>query len=168
VTVPGDTGLDRTRTVVTRTLPGAGVAAAADYIAENATFLGDIRTGTMLVLGATFLIAMASAGITNAASVLDRRRTYGQLRLAGTPLSILDRARALETIAPLVVLGLGSIAMGVFCAGPIIQNKEGLGSSGLGGLVICVAAGLVGIVAASAASRPLLASVTREPTAQPT
>jgi hypothetical protein len=133
----------------------------------SAQFIGDIRTGTMLVLGATFLIAMASAGITNAASVLDRRRTYGQLRLAGTPLSILDRARALETVVPLLVLGLGSIGLGVFCATPIITSSQGLTSSGLGGLAICVLVGLGGIVAASAASRPLLASVTREPTAQP-
>jgi hypothetical protein len=167
VTVPADRGLDRTRTAVARALPGASVTGAADMAAEGRMFLSDIRTGTVLVLGATFLIAMASAGITSAAGVLDRRRTYAQLRLAGTPLSVLDRARAMETLLPLVVLGLGSIALGVFCASPILNSKQGLSSSGVLGLGVCVAVGLAGIVAASAASRPLLAAVTRDPGPQP-
>jgi hypothetical protein len=167
VTAPADRGLDRARTAVARAVLGAGVEGAADLLADGRRFLDDIRTGTVLVLGATFLVAMASAGITSAAAVLDRRRTYGQLRLAGTPLAVLDRARALETLLPLIVLGLGSIGLGVFSASPIIASARGLTSAGLLGLGVCVAVGLAGIVAASAASRPLLAAVTRDPAPQP-
>ena len=68
----------------------------------------------------------------------------------------------METLLPLIVLGLGSIALGVFCASPI-TSSDGLTSSGVLGLAICVGAGLAAIVAASAASRPLLAAVTRDP-----
>jgi hypothetical protein len=152
---------------VARAVPGAGVASAADLTAQSRMFLGDVRTGTVLTLGATFLVAMASAGITSAAGVLDRRRTYGQLRLAGTPLGVLDRARAMETLVPLLVLGLGSIGLGVFAASPVLSSTDGLTSSGLLGLGVCVVVGLAGIVAASAASRPLLAAVTRDPGPQP-
>ena len=169
VTTPaGDPTLDRTRTVVARILPDATVEGAADLSADSQQFVSDVRTGTIMVLAATFLIAMASAGITSAAAVLDRRRMYAQLRLAGTPLAVLDRARAMETLLPLGVLGLGSIGLGLFCASPIIGDSHELTSSGAVGLAICVGAGLAGIVAASAASRPLLASVTRDAAPQPT
>ncbi|KMS65701.1 hypothetical protein ACM01_46950, partial [Streptomyces viridochromogenes] len=45
-------------------------------------------TITRVVLVVTFTVAITSAGITAAANVLDRRRTYALLHLAGTPLRV--------------------------------------------------------------------------------
>ncbi|MET7738225.1 ABC transporter permease, partial [Streptomyces sp. NPDC005402] len=54
---------------------------------------------------------------TAAASVLDRRRTYALLHLAGTPLQVLDSARNQETLIPVTVLAGGAAAAGLLCGG---------------------------------------------------
>lgn len=122
----------------------------------------------MVVLGASFIIAMASAGVTSMAAVLDHRRTYRQLAMVGVPLGVLDRARALETRLPLLVLALGSTATGVVAAAPLTRLGLGGGALDLRGVLLllaCLAVGLVAVSAASAASRPLMARVAADPTA---
>lgn len=49
-------------------------------------------------------------------------KTYGLLRLAGTPFSVLDGARLRETLIPLALLGGGSVAAGIFCALPLAAS----------------------------------------------
>jgi hypothetical protein len=117
----------------------------------------------LAVLALGFLVAAASAGLTAAATVLDRRRVYGLLRLAGTPLKVLDRARIRETALPLVVLAGGTTATGIY-AGLKVNDMFHLspGSSGAVRLAICVGLGTVTMFAALAGSRPLLRRVTAE------
>ncbi|GII91636.1 FtsX-like permease family protein [Sinosporangium siamense] len=130
-----------------------------------AMLIQDLKTGTIVVLTVSFLVAIASAGITAASSILDRRQTYALLRLAGTPLEVLDRARRAETLIPLTVMGGGSIATGAFTA---MSFTGGVPSAdGLIVLGVSVAAGFAGVVAAGALSRPLLRSVTTEPVPRP-
>ncbi|MFE0252823.1 FtsX-like permease family protein [Streptomyces sp. NPDC059010] len=120
-----------------------------------------VTTGT-LALG--FLVAAASAGLTAAANVLDRRRVYGLLRLAGTPLKVLDRARVRETVIPLVVLAGGTTAMGAY--GSYQLNKMAgatINTSGVIELVACLVVGALAMFAAISGSRPLLRKVTADP-----
>jgi hypothetical protein len=118
------------------------------------------------VLAASFIIAMTSAGISAAGSVLDRRRTYALLRLAGTPLAVLDRARRWETLLPLALMGGGSLLTGLVCASPFAFASlvSPAAVATLGGFVVV---GTAGIVAATALSRPLLRAVTAAPVPQP-
>jgi hypothetical protein len=112
----------------------------------------------------SFFVATASAGLTAAANVLDRRRVYGLLRLSGTPLRVLDRARVRETALPLAALAGGTTAMGVF--GAMQLNKEaGTSVSGSGALqlAVCVTLGALAVLAAISGSRPLLRRVGRHP-----
>ncbi|SDG30348.1 FtsX-like permease family protein [Sinosporangium album] len=125
----------------------------------------DIRTGTVVVLTVSFLVAIASAGITAVSSILDRRQTYALLHLAGTPLSVLDWARRAETLIPLAVMGGGSIAAGAFAAMPFMI--AGPNAAGLVPLLVSIAVGFVGVVAAGEMSRPLLRSVTLDPAPRP-
>ncbi|WP_214415197.1 FtsX-like permease family protein [Sphaerisporangium fuscum] len=138
-----------------------------DVGADRATawLLQDIRTGTIVVLVVSFLVAIVSAGITAASSVLDRRQNYALLRLAGTPLEVLDKARRLETLIPLTVMGGGSIATGVLCGTPFIAF--GVNTTGVLILASCVVAGFAGVVGAGAMSKPLLRSVTADPAPRP-
>ncbi|MFJ9147599.1 FtsX-like permease family protein [Streptomyces sp. NPDC102270] len=122
----------------------------------------------LAVLTAGFVVATASAGLTAAANVLDRRRVYGLLRLAGTPMKVLDRARVRETVVPLVVLAGGMTASGVY--GAVKLNEAGdttVDSSGALQLTVCVLIGAAAMFAAIAASRPLLRAVTDNPAQQP-
>ncbi|GLW10787.1 hypothetical protein Misp01_59150 [Microtetraspora sp. NBRC 13810] len=172
---PGSTGgspregspevLERARTALDGLVPGRGASTPAEDDLPGMLLLGDIRTGTVVVLAVSLLVATTSAGITAASSVLDRRQTYALLRLAGTPLSVLDRARRSETLVPLVVMGGGSVATGMFCALPFVY--AGLNVTGVLALGVCVVGGFAGVVGAGALSSPLLRSVTANPGPRP-
>ncbi|MFJ2033467.1 FtsX-like permease family protein [Streptosporangium sp. NPDC087985] len=157
--------VDRARTALTDLVPGRVATTAADDDHSVARTLGDIGTGTVAVLTVSFLIAIASAGITAASSILDRRQTYALLRLAGTPLEVLNSARRAETLIPLTVMGGGAIAVGMFCALPFAFAM--MNTTGLTILSVCVALGFAGVVGAGAASAPLLRSVTANPAPRP-
>ncbi|NRQ35038.1 ABC transporter permease [Nonomuraea sp. NN258] len=103
--------LDRARTALAGLVPGRTPTTEADDQAFGRRLLADVGVGTVVVLSVSFLVAIASSGITAASSVLDRRQTYGLLRLAGTPLEVLDRARRAETLIPLTVMGGGAGAL---------------------------------------------------------
>ncbi len=158
---------EQARTALHGALPGLPVAGGPDLAAQDNLFVDDVHRASTAILLASFLVAIASAGITACAAVLDRRQTYRQLHLAGVPMSLLDKARRTETTAPLLLLVLGSLATGLLCGAPV--TKLGLGSSGLNtpGLVLLagtVLTGLLAVRAASAASRPLLRTVATTPT----
>ncbi|GGL44354.1 FtsX-like permease family protein [Planomonospora parontospora] len=157
--------VDRARTALDGLVPGRRATSIADDDRFGHVLIGDIGTGTIVVLTVSFLVAVVSAGITAVSSVLDRRQTYALLRLAGTPLQVLDRARRAETLIPLAVMGGGSIAVGLFCALPFAIT--GLDAGGLATLLACVLLGFAGVAGAGAASAPVLRSVTENPAPRP-
>ncbi|MER5421552.1 FtsX-like permease family protein [Streptosporangium roseum] len=157
--------VDRARTALDGLVPGHGATSAADENRSGVQILEDIGTGTVTVLAVSFLVAIASAGITAASSVLDRRQTYALLRLAGTPLEVLNRARRAETLIPLTVMGGGAIVVGMFCATPFAVSTMNV--AGVVTLLVCVVLGFAGVIGAGAASAPLLRSVTADPAPRP-
>ncbi|MFG1972346.1 FtsX-like permease family protein [Nonomuraea fuscirosea] len=161
----GEAEVDRARTALTGLVPGRTPTTKADDGRFGVEILADVRVGTIVVLSVSFLVAIASSGITAMSSVLDRRQTYGLLRLAGTPLSVLDRARRSETLIPLAVMGGGAILVGAFCAMPFMIG--GVNATGAITLGACVVAGFAGVIGAGALSRPLLRSVTADPAPRP-
>jgi hypothetical protein len=156
--------VDRARTALAGLVPGRVATTPADDQVTSGYIVADLRTGALTVLVVSILIAITSAGITAASSVLDRRQMYALLRLAGTPLSVLDKARRQETLIPLAVMGGGSLVTGLFFALPFARF---FGASGLVTLLVLVVLGTGGIVAAGALSRPLLRSVTADPAPRP-
>ncbi|MGI5164405.1 FtsX-like permease family protein [Spirillospora sp. CA-253888] len=160
-TVPGGAAaVDRARTALAGAVPGRVATTPADPDIAAGHLMADLRTGALVVLAVSFLIAVTSAGITGASAVLDRRQTYAMLRLAGTPLSVLDRARRQEVLIPLAVMGGGSVLTGLFFALPF---AVGFGAAGAVTLLAFVVLGFAGIMGASALSRPLLRAVTADP-----
>ncbi|WSQ14814.1 ABC transporter permease [Streptomyces sp. NBC_01231] len=164
VTVPGGTEkLDRARTALTSLVPGPYPVTGTDVNWSFTLFAEDFSAATRVVLGVTFVTAIASAGITAAASVLDRRRTYGLLRLAGTPLRTLDAARRKETLLPVAVLAGGAALTGIFTASPLtLGSGASVDTGGMVLLALCFGVGVAGLLAAGALSRPLLRSVTEQ------
>ncbi|MFF1304619.1 FtsX-like permease family protein [Streptomyces sp. NPDC058307] len=135
-----------------------------DYAtAGDRTAIGRFAEVSTATLALSFLVATASAGLTAAAGVLDRRRIYGLLRLAGTPLKVLDRARVRETVIPLVALAGGTTAVGVYLS---YRLNKAFGASinvtGALELAMCVAVGALAMFAAIGGSRPLLRRVTQD------
>ncbi|MDQ0906115.1 hypothetical protein QFZ22_002100 [Streptomyces canus] len=135
-----------------------------DYVtAGDRTGIGRFAEVSTATLALSFLVATTSAGLTAAAGVLDRRRIYGLLRLAGTPLKVLDRARVRETVIPLVALAGGTTAIGVYLS---YRLNRAVGASinvtGVLELAVCVAVGALAMFAAIGGSRPLLRRVTED------
>ncbi|MFE3548187.1 FtsX-like permease family protein [Streptomyces kronopolitis] len=163
VTVRGGTeNLDRARTALTSLVPGQYAITGTDVNWSRKLFAKDFSHATRVVLSVTFITAIASAGITAASSVLDRRRTYGLLRLAGTPLEVLNAARRQETLMPVAVLAGGAVLTGIFCAAPLTLDggSSSLDAGSFALLAACFGLGVAGLLGASALSRPLLRSVT--------
>ncbi|HZG90976.1 MAG TPA: FtsX-like permease family protein [Pseudonocardia sp.] len=161
--VPGP-GLDRdvVRTALAPVVPGRAVLTDREADVEGAVLAEDLVRGSVVVLAGTFLLAATSAGTTAAARVLDQRATLRRLRLAGTPLRVLDAARRAETVRPLLVNGAIALALGLVCAAPFAAATAALEPSALVLLGSVLAAGLLLVLASSAASRPLLRAVTTE------
>ncbi|WP_416968756.1 ABC transporter permease [Streptomyces sp. 4F14] len=157
-------GQDRVDTAVTALTPlGAGrFPFTQEYVsAPDDTITSRVATVSTATLVLSFVVAAASAGLTAAANVLDRRRVYGLLRLSGAPLAVLDRSRIREAVIPLTVLAGGTTVMGVF--GAMQLNKAAgttMNTSGAVQLVICVVVGALAMCAAVLGSRPLLRRVT--------
>lgn len=132
---------------------------------DHAT-LDDIRLAGILVLTVTLAVACISATITGVSSVLDRRQTFSALRLAGTPLKVLDGARLRETLVPFLMLGGGGVGAGIFCALPLAVSAEVTSADrSLAMLLIPVAVAIAGLTLADIASRITLRSATADPTA---
>ncbi|MDN5913882.1 MAG: hypothetical protein L0I76_01975, partial [Pseudonocardia sp.] len=151
---------DRVRTVLDRAVPGTLALTPAEAAQGETVSSADLGLGALVVLVATFLLAATAAGTTAAARVLDHRHVLYLQRLTGTPLAVLDRARRAETLVPLLANGAIALALGLLCASPFVMASAALEPGGLvvfGGLL---AAGTLSVLGATAASRPLLASVT--------
>lgn len=168
VSLPATAGaaeVDTARTALAGLVPGRVPTSPFDDRRDGYVLFADLRTGNLIVLGVSFLVAIVSAGITAASAVLDRRQTYALLRLAGAPPRVLDRARRIETLVPLTVMGGGSLLAGMFCALPfVIASPSVTGALVLLGTIV---AGFAGVIAAGALSRPLLRAVTRHPAPRP-
>lgn len=160
--------LDTAVTALTPLAPAAPPYTQQYFTGVDDLSAASLRSLGLATLGIGFLVATASAGLTAAANVLDRRRVYGLLRLAGTPLRVLDRARVRETVIPLVVLAGGMTASGVY--GAVKLNEAGsttVDTAGALQLGACVLLGAAAMLAAIGASRPLLRRVTDNPAQQP-
>ncbi|MCW0212615.1 MAG: hypothetical protein OJJ54_04600 [Pseudonocardia sp.] len=153
-------GLDRARTVLDGLAPGSVAQTEAEARHEDTVLTADLGRGALVVLVATFLVAATATGTAAAARVLDHRHTLRLLTLAGTPLAVLDRARRAETVRPLLVNGAIALVLGLFCASPFVAATAALRPSGLLTLGGVLVAGTALVLAATAASRPLLRSVT--------
>ncbi|MEV0636172.1 FtsX-like permease family protein [Streptomyces sp. NPDC050619] len=160
----GTERIDTAVTVLTAIAPGTPPYTEDYATASDRTIIDRVSDVSTATLALSFVVATASAGLTAAANVLDRRRVYGLLRLAGTPLRVLNRARVRETVLPLVVLAGGTTAMGVY--GSYQLNKAAgvtINTTGALQLAACVVVGALAMLAAIAASRPLLRRVTADP-----
>jgi hypothetical protein len=158
--------LETVRTTMTAALPGDAPEREVDSSILSNRLMGSVRTGVTVVLAVVFATAAVSAAISAIGSVLDRRRTYRLLYLAGTEQRVLDQARRQETLLPLGFIGGASIVTGMLLTAPLIG---GMGFDASGALILgaTVAAGVVAVIAASAVSRPLLRSVMHDVSPRP-
>lgn len=152
--------VDAVTTAAVKAAPDSPVTSNTTRAASDDELLPDIRTGVLFTLFVTFVIAASSVGIAQAASTLDRRELYGLMRLAGTELRVLNAVRFKTTLWPLLLTVAVSAGLGLFVMSPLLGALV-TRPSGLLMLAGCLAAGIALVLAASAASRPILRDVVR-------
>jgi hypothetical protein len=167
--VPGrGTDREQVRTVLEDVLPRRPLVAADDDIFGDRLIVHDFRRASLALAIATMVLAATTTAIASSASILDQRATLRRMRLAGTPVATLQRARAWQAALPLVVATLGSLATGVGTALLLLgaagnDKADSIGLGDLAPMLGVVGVGLALALAASAVTRPLLVAATADP-----
>lgn len=158
-------GVAMTTFVAVVTGAGLALAGAAGPGADagELLLLEDVRTGVLVTLVASFLAVACSAGVTQAAAVLDRRDLWVALDRAGMPRSTMDAARTRAVLAPLVQVVACSAAAGAVLVAPLLGAALLLRPLAVLVVVGCVLAGVALVVLALRATRPVLAAVLAAP-----
>jgi len=128
----------------------------------DAVLAQDLTTGAVLTLAITFTVAAASAGIMQAASVLDRRRKYALQRLAGVPVELFDAVRRREVLAPMLLVAGSSVVVAWLVLLPLFGMSVIAAPQGVVLLAACLVGGGLLVLGATELSRPLLRSVLAE------
>lgn len=126
---------------------------------QGAILVDDLVTGAMVTLVIAFLLAAVSAGIAQAASVLDRRREIALQSLAGTPAELHDSVRRRVVLVPLLFVSVGSAVTALVMFFPLLGVESMLSPQGPLMLLAFLAGGCALVFAATETSRPLLRSV---------
>ncbi|HTI27225.1 MAG TPA: FtsX-like permease family protein [Kutzneria sp.] len=151
---------DAVYTAVVRLLPDVPVADNLRDSSHSATLMDDLRRATAIGLGLMALLSGASAAVAAAGSVIDRRRTFGALIAAGTPVRVLARALRREVVLPVLVATLGASLAGMVVGLGLLDVTHSISGRGEALLNFWIlapaAAGFVVALAAAAACGPVL------------
>lgn len=146
---------------------GVGVAlmdAAGDSgNPQSRLLVADIRTGVLITVIASFLMVACSAGVNQAAAILDRRDLYVSLDRIGMPVAEMNAARSRAVLSPLRVTAIGSAVTAAVVVLPLTGMSLLLSPLTLVTVAACLAAGVLLVWAALRATRPVLTRVLAEP-----
>src|SRR5690606_16763598 len=99
---------DRARTAIVRAIPGAVPRLGAEQDAEADRELVQLNRVVNLALALTLTIAGCSLAVAVASGIIERKRPFSLLRLAGMRLAELQRTALIEAAAPLLLIALAS------------------------------------------------------------
>lgn len=148
-------------TMVVRNLPGVYVYSNEGYDARGDTLAGDLRRATLIGLIIATVLGGVSAGVAAAGSVVDRRRTFGALIAAGTPVNVLTRALRQEAMLPALIATVGAGVAGVLVGSGLLTLIKGELELSLW-VATPIVLGLVVALMAAAACGPVLRKVTAQ------
>ncbi|WP_328605421.1 ABC transporter permease [Amycolatopsis sp. NBC_00345] len=108
-----DANREIVRTALASAAVGIDIGSRNLHLGGQQTQLDDLRRVTVIGLIAAGVLAGCSAAVATAGSVMDRRRTFGALIAAGTPVRVLSRALRMEAALPALVATIGAGVVGV-------------------------------------------------------
>jgi hypothetical protein len=166
VAVPASSGSrEAARTALLAASGGAQVISKEMMLSDQNTQLADLRRVTVIGLVTASVLGGLSAAIATAGSVMDRRRTFGALMAAGTPVRTLARALRAEAALPALVATIGAGALGTAVGiglFTLVSKSQAVLSPWLAAPIVLGA--LVALLAASVCT-PALNRVRAEPLA---
>lgn len=164
VLVPTDgssSSVERARTALEVVMPTSGSATGVESSAALTKIVDELSRVITLGVVMTMVVAGAALAVAVAGSLIDRRRPFALLRLAGVPLGHLRSVLLLEAAAPLITVAVLSAALGVAVCQFLLRVTAGsdvpLPDASLPVLLL---AGVAGALAIVAAALPLVGPVT--------
>ena len=142
----------------TAVIGGSLTAAARGSQGENPEdfLLQDLQTGVLITVVAGFLMVACSAGISQAAAILDRADLYRSLDRMGMPRGVIDAARINAVMQPLLLVCTASVAASALLLSPLVGAALLFGPASMAILAATVAAGVLLVRAGLAATGPVL------------
>jgi hypothetical protein len=163
----GPATLERVRTLLTAYAARSAATGAPQTFGEvaqvRAVLLAEIEQITLVMVALTLLVAGCSLTMAVAGGLVERRRPFTLLRLAGTPTPTLYKVVLLESALPLVVAAVVAAGAGIAVAVPVFGQLAIKGASvALPGHVyfLSMSGGLAASLAVILAALPLLKRVT--------
>lgn len=125
--------------------------------------MDDVRTGVLITVLGSFIMVACSAGVNQAAAVLDRAELYVSLDRLGMPPAVMNSGRIHAVMSPLLLVGIASAVAAAVVIFPL--TGIALVTAPLSLLVIagCLAAGMLLVWVGLAATTPILARVLARP-----
>jgi ABC-type antimicrobial peptide transport system permease subunit len=138
-------------------VPGATPWLGAEADREANRRLIQLNRLTNLALAVTLTIAGCSLAVAVAAGIIERKRPFALLRVAGMHLSELQRTALLEAAAPLLLIALASAMLGLGTSAVIVGVAGGIPwKMPTVGYWLSLTGGLVVALGVTAAALPLL------------
>jgi hypothetical protein len=140
---------------------------ATEMQGDRSRLLDDYRRLADVVILTSLPIAGCSLAVAIAGGLLERKRPFSLLRLAGAPLGVLRRVVGLEAAAPLLITAAVSVAAGLLSAQLFLraQLRDTLRLPGPTFYLVLLT-GLLAALAVMASSLPLLSRITGPETAR--
>jgi hypothetical protein len=160
--------IERARTRLDIAFPGAAAMSGADLVAEGTREVRDIERLSNTALVVTLLIAGCSLAVSVAGGLVERKRPFALLRLAGMPLRDLHRVVIAEAAAPLLGVAATSVVLG-FVVDALLLSLSATNETfhfPTAGYWVALAGGLGFALAIVAATLPLLDRLTSLETAR--
>lgn len=126
-------------------------------------FFADIRTVVIAAAGMSYLLVACSVGVTQAASVVERRGLYVSLDRLGMPVRVMERARRSAVASPLLVAAIFPSSTAAILIAPVVGVSMFTAPLFMLTVVSCIAAGVVLVQLGVTATGPVLRHVLKEP-----
>lgn len=140
------------------------IATSSDVVGPADLMLfADFRTVAIVAVVVAFLIVGCSVGVTQAAEILDRRATYVALDRVGVPRSLMQRARRRAVWIPLGVATIGAALLSTALVFLVVVISLASSPLFLLGVVALLVLGVLFVLAAVQATRPVLQGVLATP-----
>ena len=171
---PDAATLERIRTVLSAYTALGGSSTPPKTFGEGASLrahaYNEVQRVTMAMVAVTLLVAGSSLAVAVGGGLVERKRPFTLLRLAGTATRTLARVVLYESALPLLLAAVVSAAAGFGTAVSITKTLVGDGNSGISWLgpayYLTLGAGLLASLAVILTALPLLRRITDPGTAR--
>lgn len=130
---------------------------------EELQFFADIRTVVIAAVAVSYLLVACSVGVTQAATVFERRALYVSLDRIGMPLSVMKRARRLVVSFPLMIAAVFPALVAAALLAPAVGVAVVTAPLFMVAVLACILLGVALVRCGVAVTDPLLRRVLSQP-----